>query len=163
MADLPELHEDLPPHHAVDAMMTVSTRAHAFLEIIPRSEIDFSISLIMGKRKVKISGRYSPTQAHTKPRTIVLPDLRSLVDYARVPCKHECVVRKQYRHVRQAYEVWTESYYMQRALMLSIAGQCGVKNVKTDSTVVQAITTMDRFPNSLVLVISTYTQHINII
>jgi hypothetical protein len=44
MADSPDLKDDLPPHPAVVAMLSVSTTAHAFLETIPQSEIDFFTS-----------------------------------------------------------------------------------------------------------------------
>ncbi len=108
-----------PLHPAIEAMMSVSTRAHAFLETIPKKEVDFATSLIMGERTQEIPGRFSPQEIPTRPDPIVLPDLRTPADYAAAPCKHECAIIKQSRHVRQAHEVWRKGTIMQRALMLS--------------------------------------------
>jgi hypothetical protein len=94
-----------PLHPAIDAMMTVFMRAHAFLGTIPKEEVDLSTSLIMGGRKEEIPGRLSPLEAPTRLDVIVLPDLRTPADYATAPCKHECTILKQSRHVRQAHAV----------------------------------------------------------
>ena len=77
----------------------------------------------MGERSVEIPGRYAPLKAPTRPDPIILPDLRTPQDYATAPCKHECAVLKQSRHVRQAHEVLREGTMMQRALMLSRAAR----------------------------------------
>ena len=92
-----------PLHRAIDAMMTVSTRAHAFLGTIPKEEVDFATSLIMWGRTEEIMGRFSPLEAPTRLEVIVLPDLQTPSDYATAPCKHECAILKQSRHVRQAH------------------------------------------------------------
>ena len=113
---------DAPLHPAIEAMMTVSTRAHAFLETIPKEEVDFATSLTMGERTEEVPGRFSPLEIPTRPDPIVLPDLRTPADYATAPCKHECAIIKQSHHVRQAHEVWRRGTIMQRALMLSRAG-----------------------------------------
>ena len=109
MADTPPtpMDEDHAPplHSTIDAMMTVSMRAHAFLGTIPKKEVDFSTSLIMGERTEKIPGRFSPLEAPTRPNVIVLPDLRTPANYATAPCKHECAILKQSHHVRQAHAV----------------------------------------------------------
>ncbi len=44
-------------HPAVAAMMSISTRAHTFLDTIPEVEIEFSTFLIMRERIVEIPGR----------------------------------------------------------------------------------------------------------
>ncbi len=85
--------------------MPVSTRAHAFIETIPKEEVDFATSGIMEERTEEILGRFSPLEAPTIPDTIVLPDLRTPANYATTPCKHECAILKQSRHVRQAHAV----------------------------------------------------------
>jgi hypothetical protein len=59
-------------------MLAINTRAHAFLDIIPQAEINFTTSLGMGEMTVEIPGRYSPLEAPTRPDPIVLPDLRTL-------------------------------------------------------------------------------------
>ena len=118
MADPHDSPHEVPPHSAVAVMVAVSTRAHAFLESIPQEEIDFTTSLIMGKRSMEISGRYLPLEAPCRPKPIVLPDLRTPTDYATAPCKHESAILKQYRHVRKAHEVWRDGTVVQRALML---------------------------------------------
>ena len=63
------------------------------------------------------------------------------------PCKHECAILKQSRHVRQAHEVWTNGSTIQRALMLSRAGQCGLDTTKVGLQEVQGVATMDRPAN----------------
>jgi hypothetical protein len=37
-------------------MLVVITRAHAFLDTIPQTEIDFTTFLVMGERTVEIPG-----------------------------------------------------------------------------------------------------------
>ena len=78
---------------------------------------------------------------------IALPDLRTICDYATAPCKHECAVLKQSRHVRQAHKVWRDGTVMQRALMLSRAGQCGIDTARTFDSDVEAVASMDRPAN----------------
>jgi hypothetical protein len=46
-----------PPIPAVAFLMTVSTRAHAFLSEIPQAELEFTASLVMGERNVEPLGR----------------------------------------------------------------------------------------------------------
>ncbi len=77
-----------PAIPVIESLLAISTRAHAFLDIIPQAEIDFTTSLVMGERTVEIPGRYSPLEAPTRPDPIVLPDLRIPTDYAGAPCKH---------------------------------------------------------------------------
>ena len=97
----------------------------------------------MGERIVEIPGRYSSLEQPSRPNPIVMPDLRSPVDYVNAPCKHECAILKQSRHVRQAHEVWTDGSTIQRALMLSRAGQRGMDTAKVGLNEVQAVATMD--------------------
>jgi hypothetical protein len=121
MAGSPETLSEEPAIPAIDSMLVIRAKAHTFLETIPHIETDFATGLVMGERTVDIPGRYSPLEAPTRPDPIVLPDLRTLVDYATTPCKHECAILKQSRHIRQAHEVWRKGTVMQRALMLSRA------------------------------------------
>ena len=60
---------------------------------------------------------------------------------------HECAVLKPSRHVRRANEVWRDGADMQRALMLSRAGQCGIETAKTTNHYVEAVAYMDRPAN----------------
>ena len=133
-----------PLHPTIDAMMTVSTKAHAFMGTIPKEEVDFATSLIMGERTEEIPGRFSPLEAPTRPEVIVVPDLRTPTDYATAPCKHECAILKQSRHVRQAHAVWKDGTIMQRALMMSKVGQCGLDTAKAGLPEVVAVATMHR-------------------
>jgi hypothetical protein len=97
----PPLDEHQVPclHPAIVAMMTNIVRAHTFLEAIPQEEINCTTSLIMGEWTVEIPGRYMQLETPKRPDTIVLPDLRTLVDYATTPCKHECAILKQSHHM----------------------------------------------------------------
>jgi len=148
MADTPPtpIDEDHAPplHPTIDAMMTISMRSHAFLGTIPKEEVDFSTSLIMGERTEEIPGRFFPLEAPTRPSVIVLPALRTPGDYATAPCKHACAILKLSRHVRQAYAVWKDGAIMQRALMLSRAGQCGLNTAKAGLPEVVDVANMDR-------------------
>ena len=129
-------------------MLAIDARAHTFLETIPRIETDFATGLVMGERTADVQCRYYTLEAPTRPDPIVLPDLRTPMDYATTACKHECAILKQSRHIRQAHEVWRKGTVMQRALMLSRAGQCGIATTaKLGLPEVQAIATMDRAAN----------------
>ncbi len=68
---------------AIESMLAVSTRAHAFFDTIPQAEINFTTSLVMGERTVEIPGQYSPLEQPSRPDPIVLPDLRTPADYGR--------------------------------------------------------------------------------
>jgi len=103
-----DTHDTVPDETTIptiESMLAASTRAHAFLDTIPQVEIDFTTSLIMGERTMEIRGRYSPLEQPSRPDPIVLPDLRTLVDYVDAPCKHACAILKQSRHARQNHEV----------------------------------------------------------
>jgi hypothetical protein len=76
----------------IAALVTVSTQTYAFLSEIPQIELDFTTSLVMGERIFEIIGRYTLLETPSRPRPIVLPDLRTFYDYAAAPCKHECAV-----------------------------------------------------------------------
>ena len=131
----------------IKLILSVSTRAHAFLDTIPQTEIDFTTSLAMCERKVEISGRYYPLEQPSILEPIVLPDLRSTADYEKTPCKHECAILKQSKHARQAHEVCMNGSTVQTALLLSRAGQCGMDTTMIGLQEVQAVATMDRPAN----------------
>ena len=97
MADHQDEHHEAPPNPAAHVMLSVSTRAHAFLESIPQVEIYFTTSLMMGDRTVEIPWRYSRLERPTRLEPIVLPDHRIPADYATASCKHESAVLKQSR------------------------------------------------------------------
>ena len=64
MADANEDHKDtttsIPKIPADEALMTVGTRAHAFLSEIPQVELVFATSMVMGERAIEIPGQYTP-------------------------------------------------------------------------------------------------------
>jgi len=132
----------VPSIPAIAALMTVSTRAHAFLSEILREEMEFDTSLVMGERTVEIPGRYNPLEAPSRHAELIV--LRKICDYATALCKHECAVLKLSRHVRHAHEVWRDGTIIQRALMLSRAGKCGIDTAKTTSIDVEAVASIDR-------------------
>jgi hypothetical protein len=113
------------------------------MDTIPKEEINFTTSLILGERTNEIPGRYTPLKTPTRPDVIVLPDLRSPADYATASCKHECAILKQSRHVRQAHMVWREGSTVKRAYMFSKAGQCSLGTTKAGIPEVIAVATMD--------------------
>ncbi len=132
-----------PPIPAIAALKIVSTRAQVFLSDIPQTELDFTTYLVIGERTVEIPGRYTPLETPSRPESMVLPDLRSLCDYAKAPCKHECVILKQSRRVRHVHSVWKEGTKNQRALMLSRSGQCGLDTTKAAFVDVEAVASME--------------------
>ncbi len=54
VANSPEHHQVHSPHPAVDVLLTIFIRVHAFLESIPNVEFDFFTSLVISKRNVEI-------------------------------------------------------------------------------------------------------------
>jgi hypothetical protein len=70
------------------ARMAMSSRTHAFLSDIPQVELEFSTSMVMGERIVEILCNYTPMEAPSRRKHIVLLYLRSLFDYATGPWKH---------------------------------------------------------------------------
>jgi hypothetical protein len=146
MADIPGDSSNVVIIPAVETLLAVSGRAHAFLGNIPQSEIDFTPSLVMGERTVAIPGHYDPLVAPSRLELIVLLDPRTPADYATATCKHECAILKQSRHVRQAHKVRESGIMMQRALMLCRAGQCVMDTAKVSTSEVEVVATMDRPP-----------------
>jgi len=136
-----------PQIPAVAALMTVSTRARAFLSKIPFKKMEFATTLVMGEKTVEIFGRYNPLEAPSRPELIVLPDLRAICDYATASCKHECAVLKQSRHVRHAHELWRDGTVMRRTLVLSPTGQCGIDTARIANSDVGAVASTDRPAN----------------
>ena len=94
MADTHDNTHDETLIPTIKSMLAFSTRAQAFLDTIPETEINFTTSLVMGERTVEITGRNSPLEQPSRPYPIVLPDLCSHADYVNAPCKHECDILK---------------------------------------------------------------------
>jgi hypothetical protein len=61
--------------------------------------------LVRGHAVAEIPGQWS-RNGDNPPDPISLPKPRPLSDYPLTPCKHECILIKQTRHVRQALEVF---------------------------------------------------------
>ncbi len=136
---------EIPVIPTVGSFMAISVRAHTFLADIAQSEIDFATSLTLCERIVEVPRNFNNPETHTKPKPIVPPDLRMPVDYVTTACKHESAIMKQARHVRQAYQVWTDSSTTQRARIPSRAGPgTAIRTVEMCNTF---------FPCVLVLVI----------
>jgi len=144
MADDDVYDTHVPVIPSVASLFAVSARAHTFVANITQSEMNFATSLTLGERLVEFPGRFAILETHTKPEPIVLLDLRVPTDYVLATCKHECAIVKQSRHVRQAYEVWTDIILTQRARMLSRSGQCGRDMANASLTKVEVVATMDR-------------------
>ena len=69
----------------VTVMLVVGTRAHTFLSDILVVEVDFATKPVMGKREIEIPSRYAPAGAPSRPRRLVLPGLRTPMEYASAP------------------------------------------------------------------------------
>ena len=144
MADYDAHVTKMPIISAVGSVMVINARAHTFLADITQSEMDFATSLTLGERIVEVLGRFDNQDTNTKPKPIVLPDLRMPTDYVTRAYKHECAIMKQSRHLHHAYQVWTSSSITQRAMMLSRSGQCGMDTAKASLAKVEALAKMDR-------------------
>ena len=108
------------PIPVMAALMTIRTRAYAFLSEMLQVKLEIaSFFCRHGGRTFEIPGRYTPLEAPSRPEQIALPDLQTINDYATAPCKHECAVLTQSRHVRHAYDLWRDGTITQRTLMLS--------------------------------------------
>jgi hypothetical protein len=100
---------------------------------------------MLGDRLVEIPSRFStPDAMATKLEPILHYELRLPSDYITAACKHECAIVKKSRHVKHAHAVWTGGALIQRALMLSRFGQCGIDTTKTYLAEVQADVAMER-------------------
>jgi hypothetical protein len=91
---------------------------------------------------VEIPGKYTGAAVQL-PDPIVLPEPRSLADYALAPCKHECNILKQRRHVGQAHKLLERMDPLKQALMRASACQCGLDSAHCSSATVEAVARMD--------------------
>jgi hypothetical protein len=60
---------------AVALLLTVSTRAHAYLKDITQAEMDFATATVLGERRVEILCRFTPLEVAKKPQPMVLHEL----------------------------------------------------------------------------------------
>jgi hypothetical protein len=120
----------------------VASRTFASL---PPSESAFTLAtqLVKGHSVVEIPGRWSMEGVHNPPEQISFPDPRSLSDYTLAPCKHECSLLKQARHVRQALDIFETMNPIQQSLMRASAGQCGTDSAHCSSSTVREVALMD--------------------
>ena len=77
------------------------------------------------------------------PEPIVIPEPRSLVDYASAPCKLEVSILKQIWHAKQAYTVFTTMDAVNQSLVRASAGQCGMDTAHCYLATAQAVARMD--------------------
>ena len=89
----------------------------------PPSDDAFRLAsqLVRGRVVVEVPGLWS-REGDNPPDPISLPDLRPLSDYPLAPCKHECSLIKQARHVRQVLVVFESMEPVNQALMRASAG-----------------------------------------
>ncbi len=67
MTDSPDDPTYVPHIPTIERMLAVVVMAHAFLDDIPRIEIDFTTYLLIGERNGTIPSRYSLLEATTRP------------------------------------------------------------------------------------------------
>ena len=91
---------------------------------------------------VEIPGRWT-LEGDSPPDMISLPDPRPLTDYPLAPCKHECSLIKQARHVRQALDIFESMNPLQQELMRASAGQCGMDSAHCSTSTVREVALMD--------------------
>ena len=93
-----------PPRVSILQVREVAART---LAPPPPSEAAFTLvtQLVKGHSVLEIPGRLS-REGDNPPDIISLPEPRALTDYPLDHCKHECILIKQARHVRQAMEIF---------------------------------------------------------
>jgi len=74
---------------------------------------------------------------------ISLPEPRPLSNYPLAPCKHECSLIKQARHVRQALEVFKTMNPVKQAMMRASACQCGTDFARCSTATESHVARMD--------------------
>ena len=74
---------------------------------------------------------------------ISFPEPRPLIDYPLAPCKHECSLIKQARHVRQVLNIFEAMDPLQEPLMRASAGQCGMDSAHCSISTVHEVALMD--------------------
>jgi hypothetical protein len=90
---------------------------------------------------VEVSGLWSRDDDNP-PDSISLPEPRPLSDYPSAPCKHECSLIKQARHVKQALEVFEAMDPVNQALMRATAGQCGLDSAQCSTAIAREVARM---------------------
>jgi hypothetical protein len=111
---------------AVDAIRAIrSATARAVTDLPTDDELLLATQLVRGHAVVEIPWRWS-REGDPAPELIVIPEPRSLDDYASAPCKLEVSILKQIRHAKQAYNVFSSLDSVKQSLMRASAGQCGI-------------------------------------
>jgi hypothetical protein len=109
---------------------------------IAQDEIGVATQLVKGHRMVEVPGK-DDDAASIHPEPLRPPDPRDLSDLARPPCKHECAIIKQRRHIRQAHKLLQEIGPVRGALMKAPAGQCGMDGGACSSHTVKAVAALE--------------------
>jgi hypothetical protein len=125
---------------AIQAVRSAATRVATYPPT--DDELLFATQLVRGHGVVEIPGKWS-RQCDPPPEPIVIPEPRSLADYALAPCKLEVIILKQIRHAKQAYNVFSSINEVKQSLMRAAAGQCGVDTTHCSMATVHAVARMD--------------------
>ena len=90
---------------------------------------------------VEVPGLKDRTPTAPEPMRPLEP--REITDYLTAPCKHECAIFKQCRHIKQAHNVLVSLDPIRSALMRASAGQCGVDSSCCMAPTVEVVVGMD--------------------
>ena len=110
----------------------------------PPSDDAFTLAsqLVKGHAVVEVLGFWS-RKGDNPLDSISLPELRPLSDYPLAPCKHECSLIKQARHVRQALEVFEATNPVKQAMMWASTCHCGIDSAHCSASTVRDVARMD--------------------
>ena len=119
-------------------------RSVALWEPLSEDETSVNTQLVSGYRQVEVPGRSSQEMLDPAPEVVTLLEPRPLEDYITVLCKHECIIIKQVRHVKQTCRVLTALHLVKRALMRASSCQCGMDSAHCHADIVAEVAKLDR-------------------
>ncbi len=109
----------VPMCATVAKVKEVSDKLHSQEADITDEELVPASQVVKGHRLVEVPGLEDRTP--TAPKPMRPPNPRRMTDYFTAPCKHECAVFKQRRHIRQAHRVIESLDPIKSALMRASA------------------------------------------
>jgi hypothetical protein len=92
---------------------------------------------------VEVQGRFDPDKPDPAPEPITLPEPRLISDFVTAPCRHECNILKQVRHVKKAHIVLSALNPVKQALLRATAGQCGMDSASCSMDTVREVASLD--------------------
>jgi hypothetical protein len=138
--DDPESEGACPTLRGVQEVML---RTETLREPLTTEETASATDLVRGTRTVEVPGRFDPDKPDPAPEPITLPEPRLVSDFVTAPCRHECSILKQVRHVKKAHRVLSALNPVKQALLRATAGQCGMDSASCSMDTVREVASLD--------------------